>query len=198
MSAPGHPGRQAGATRTRAARLIGAALLAAALAGCGNGGEASSPPPSPMAMTDDAIGHYCGMNLYEHIGPKGQIILRDRDVPVWFSTIRELFAYTILPEEPKAILALYVQDMGRAGPDGNPPADAWIDARTAHYLIESTAIGGMGAPDALPFARLEDARAYAERYGGRIVGFKDMPEDYVLRAPELTPSAGREPAGAPS
>ncbi|WP_276809182.1 nitrous oxide reductase accessory protein NosL [Castellaniella defragrans] len=199
MNTPDHSGLPGSAMRTRAARLLGAALLAAVLAGCGDGGVTSSLPPSPVAMTDDAVGHYCGMNLYEHIGPKGQILLRDRDVPVWFSTIRELFAYTILPEEPKAILALYVQDMGRAGPDGNPPADAWIDARTAHYLIESNAVGGMGAPDALPFARLEDARAYAERYGGRIVGFKDMPEDYVLRAPELSPlTTGREPVGAPS
>ncbi|CDM25103.1 Nitrous oxide reductase maturation protein, outer-membrane lipoprotein NosL [Castellaniella defragrans 65Phen] len=199
MNAPDHSRLPGSAMKTRAARLLGAALLAAALAGCGDGGVTSSLPPSPVAMTDDAVGHYCGMNLYEHIGPKGQILLRDRDVPVWFSTIRELFAYTILPEEPKAILALYVQDMGRAGPDGNPPADAWIDARTAHYLIESNAVGGMGAPDALPFARLEDARAYAERYGGRIVGFKDMPEDYVLRAPELSPlTTGREPVGAPS
>ncbi|GAA0222736.1 hypothetical protein GCM10009125_09730 [Castellaniella daejeonensis] len=185
-------------TRRSAAHLLGAALMAAALAGCGNGGGTSSVPPSPMAMTDDAVGHYCGMNLYEHIGPKGQILLRDRDIPVWFSTIREVFAYTLLPEEPKAILAIYVQDMGRAGPDGNPPADAWIDARNAHYLIESSAVGSMGAPDALPFARMEDALAYAERYGGRITSFKDMPEDYVLRAPELVPSADREPVGAPS
>ena len=183
---------------SRAARLIGAVLLSALLAGCGNGGGASSSPPSPVAMTDQAVGHYCGMNLYEHIGPKGQILLRDRDVPVWFSTIREVFAYTILPEEPKTILAIYVQDMGRAGPDGNPPADAWIDARTPHYLIESGAVGGMGAPDALPFSRLADAQAYAARHGGRLVGFKDMPEDYVLRTPELTTSADREPVGAHS
>ncbi|MFC4299651.1 nitrous oxide reductase accessory protein NosL [Castellaniella hirudinis] len=179
--------------------LAGAALgLAALLAGCGGRQDASSPPPTPVAMTDEAVGHYCGMNLYEHIGPKGQILLRDRDVPVWFSTIREVFAYTILPEEPKTVLAIYVQDMGRAGADGNPPADAWIDATTAHYLIESGAVGGMGAPDALPFARLEDARAFAERHGGRIVSFQNMPEDYVLRAPELAPRADLEPVGASS
>ncbi|WP_368642194.1 nitrous oxide reductase accessory protein NosL [Castellaniella ginsengisoli] len=179
-------------------RLIGAAALALLLAGCGGQQDVSSTPPSPVAMTDEAVGHYCGMNLYEHIGPKGQILLRDRDVPVWFSTIREVFAYTILPEEPKTIIAIYVQDMGRADADGNPPADAWIDARTAHYLIESGTVGGMGAPDALPFSRLEDARVYAGRHGGRIVGFKDMPEDYVLRAPELTFGTDRDPAGAPS
>jgi copper chaperone NosL len=183
---------------TPASRRIAAALLAALLAGCGGDPDAPSSLPSPVAMTQEAVGHYCGMNLYEHIGPKGQILLRGRDVPVWFTTIREVFAYTLLPEEPKTVIAIYVQDMGRAGPDGNPPADAWIEARSAHFLIESSAVGGMGAPDALPFARLEDAQAYAKRHGGRIVGFKDMPENYVLRAPELAPRMDREPAGAPS
>src|SRR5690606_41558707 len=85
-------------TRRSAAHLLGAALMAAALAGCGNGGGTSSVPPSPMAMTDDAVGHYCGMNLYEHIGPKGQILLRDLDIPVWSSTIRDVFASPLLTE----------------------------------------------------------------------------------------------------
>jgi copper chaperone NosL len=167
------------------------------LAGCGAADD-TRPPPAPQAMTEEAVGHYCGMNLSEHIGPKGQILLRDRAPAVWFTTIREVFAYTLLPEEPKAILAIYVQDMGRAGPDGNPPADAWIDARTAHFLIESSAVGGMGAPDALPFSRLEDAQAYAQRHGGRIVRFQDMPEDYVLRAIEPVPPSAAPSPGAPS
>ena len=86
--------------------------------------------------------------------------------------------------------------MGRAGPDGNPPADAWIDARSAHFLIESSAVGGMGAPDALPFARIEDAQRYAASHGGRVVTFDDMPEDYVLRAPELARDTVDQTQGA--
>ncbi len=180
--------------RARCALLLAAALLAA----CGGApGDGRGAPP-PQAMTEEAVGHYCGMNLDEHIGPKGQILLRDREAPVWFSTIREVFAYTLLPEEPKAILAIYVQDMGRADADGNPPADAWIEARSAHFLIESQAVGGMGAPDALPFARSDDALAFAARHGGRVVSFQDMPEDYVLRSSApASPLAGELP-GAPS
>ncbi|MFA7438099.1 nitrous oxide reductase accessory protein NosL [Castellaniella sp.] len=184
-------------------RLLAAAALGLAvlLGGCGDPGndKASS---SPAVMTDEAIGHYCGMFLVEHIGPKGQILLRDQADPVWFSTIREVFAYTLLPEEPKAIVAIYVQDMGRAGPDGNPPDEAWIDAHAAHYVIESDTVGAMGAPDALPFEHLEQAQAFAQDHGGRIVGFKDMPEDYVLRYVEPNPESNRpaapQPAGAPS
>lgn len=170
----------------RTTALAGCLLLAAC-----DGGAPSGPPPPPQALTDLAIGHYCGMNLTEHIGPKGQILLRDQDNAVWFSTIREVFAYTLLPEEPKTIEAIYVQDMSQADSHGNPPVDAWIDAHAAYFLIDSSAVGGMGAPDALPFAHTEDAQAYAQRYGGRVVSFQDMPEDYVLRYQEPNPSALR-------
>ncbi|MFA5662528.1 nitrous oxide reductase accessory protein NosL [Castellaniella sp.] len=174
-------------------------LVALLLASCSDQGT-GSPPPAPSAMTDDAIGHYCGMFLVEHIGPKGQILLRDQKQPVWFSTIREVFAYTLLPEEPKTIVAIYVQDMGRAGVDGNPPDEAWIDARSAHYVIESDTVGAMGAPDALPFEHLEQAQAFVRDHGGRVLGFEDMPEDYVLRYVEPVAAdrpAAPQPAGVP-
>lgn len=174
----------------RALQAGAAAICLTLMAACGGGGP-SGPPPAPQALTDEAIGHYCGMNLTEHTGPKGQILLRDQDTAVWFSTIREVFAYTLLPEEPKTITAIYVQDMGQADSHGNPPAHAWIDARSAHFLIDSSAIGGMGAPDALPFADLKNAEAYAQNHGGRIVSFQDMPEDYVLRYQEPASSALR-------
>ncbi|WP_417250909.1 nitrous oxide reductase accessory protein NosL [Castellaniella sp.] len=182
--------------RARCAVVLAAAMLVAACGDGTPGNDANAPPP--QAMTDEAVGHYCGMNLTEHIGPKGQILLRDHPAPVWFSTIREVFAYTLLPEEPKAILAIYVQDMGQADADGNPPADAWIDAHSAYYLIESRAVGSMGAPDALPFARRDDADGFAARHGGRVVRFQDMPEDYVLRANELAFTSHGEAPGAPS
>ena len=180
----------------KAAQLISPVLLSLLLLGCGRDNSPSTPPP-PATLTSEAIGHYCGMNLYEHTGPKGQILLRDHPDPVWFSTIREVFAYTLLPEEPKAILAIYVQDMGQAGPDGSPPDNgAWIDARQAHYLITNETPGALFAPDLLPFSKLEDAQAYAKRYGGQIVGFEDMPEDDILRAPAPNPPADNTSVGA--
>lgn len=180
----------------RAAMICVAPLLAALmLVACGKSpGDGGSTVPPPQALSAEAVGHYCGMNLTEHVGPKGQILLRDWPLPVWFSTIREVFTYTRLPEEPKAILAIYVQDMGQADASGNPPDDAWIDARSAHFLIESRAVGGMGAPDALPFARRDDALAFAARNGGRIVSFQDMPEDYLLRTGTSDAPRGGPPA----
>ena len=93
--------------------LPGLALLAVLFAaGCGDDDAADAPPP--VALTQDAIGHFCGMSLVEHPGPKGQILLRGNDKPVWFSSARDAIAFTYLGEEAKAIRAIYVSDMGRA------------------------------------------------------------------------------------
>ena len=86
---------------------------ALALAGCNDKKEAAAPPP-PHDLTAMAIGHYCGMNVVEHSGPKGQILLASREEPVWFSSARDTLSFTMLPEEPKDIRAIYVSDMGKA------------------------------------------------------------------------------------
>lgn len=171
--------------RTGAAMLLSLAVL---LAACGGdeGGQGQRPPPQ-AAIPQDATGHYCGMFLFEHKGPKGQILLRGREQPVWFTTIREVFAYTHLPEESRAIAATYVQDMARIRPDQSFPDDAWIDAQQAWYLILSSYIGGMGVHDALPFSDQAAARRYQQQYGGHIVAFDDVPRDYIFGPGELAP-----------
>ncbi|MCF7530446.1 nitrous oxide reductase accessory protein NosL [Neisseria sp. ZJ104] len=156
--------------------------LAATLAACGSKTE-TAPPPAPQSISSESIGHYCTMNLAEHIGPKAQIFLNGKpDKPVWFSTIKQMFGYTKLPEEPKGIAVIYVTDMGQVGDWNKPNADgAWIDAKKAYYVIESGFIGGMGAEDALPFADKAKAEQFAQEKGGRVVGFDDMPEAYIFQ-----------------
>ncbi|MGE8687571.1 MAG: nitrous oxide reductase accessory protein NosL [Achromobacter sp.] len=163
--------------RLRLALALAALLTAAA---CGNGSGPEAPPPAPAAVTLESVGHYCGMALNEHNGPKGQIFLRGRAEPVWFSSIKQVFAYTLLPEEPKTISAIYVNDMSTAGPDGVPDPGAWIDARQAFYVIEGGFIGGMGAEDAMPFSQRAHADSFAQAHGGRVVNFADVPEAYVF------------------
>ncbi len=160
-------------------RLAAMLALAAALSACG-GDEATEPPPAPQAVTAEAIGHYCGMALQDHAGPKGQIFLRGRAAPVWFSSIKQVFAYTLLPEEPKGLSAIYVNDMSAAGPDGAADPRSWVDARLAFYVIGGGFIGGMGAEDAMPFSDKARALAFAQAHGGRVVSFSEMPEDYVF------------------
>ncbi|MBV6271873.1 nitrous oxide reductase accessory protein NosL [Alcaligenaceae bacterium CGII-47] len=161
-------------------RIAIALLIFGTLTACGKLDTVASAPPPPQPITVDAVGHYCGMNLTEHVGPKGQILLNDREQPVWFTTIKQLFAYTLLPEEPKGIRALYVNDMGRMINQDQPEVDTWIDARKAFYVIESAVLGGMSVEDAMPFSDLAQAQEFANKNNGRIVRFDEMPENYIL------------------
>ncbi|WP_286899139.1 MULTISPECIES: nitrous oxide reductase accessory protein NosL [Achromobacter] len=161
-----------------AARAAFSAIVLAVSA-C-SGDDPAAPPPAPQAVSADAVGHYCGMMLLDHAGPKGQIFVKGRAAPVWFSSIKQVFAYTLLPEEPKGLAAIYVNDMAAAGPDGAADLKAWVDARQAFYVINSSFIGGMGAEDAIPFSDQTRALAFAQTHGGRVVRFADVPEDYVF------------------
>jgi copper chaperone NosL len=166
------------------------ALVAAlALAAC----KEEAAKPAAHALTDEAIGHYCGMMLTEHEGPKGQILLEGSDEPVWFSSARDAIAFTLLPEEPKDIAAIYVSDMGKAASWADPGADNWTDAMTASYVIGSSAQGGMGGAEAVPFADPAEAAAFAAENGGQVVAFDAVPAEYVLGGQGTAPAA-EEPA----
>lgn len=159
--------------------------LSVALAACRQPDQTLPPPPPVTRIPQTAVGHYCGMYLFEHQGPKGQIFLRERDTPIWFTTIREVFAYTLLPEESKALAATYVQDMAQRDEQGHFPEQAWIPAQDAWYLIYSRYTGGMGTIDALPFSQEQAAQAFQKQHGGQLVRFKDMPENYIFGAVTL-------------
>lgn len=160
--------------------LIAPVLLAFVLTACSE--QASGPPPPPHRLTADAAGHYCGMGLAEHTGPKGQILLKSQSTPVWFSSARDAFAYTMLDEEAKDVRAIYVSDMGKAPTWDKPGDDNWIDARQALFVIESRRAGGMGAAETIPFSDRSAAERFAAEHGGRVVSFGEVPYEYVLNS----------------
>ncbi|PWS35909.1 copper resistance protein CopZ [Falsiroseomonas bella] len=164
-----------------------AALLAlASLAGCDDEQAAAAPPP-PAALTGDAVGHFCGMTLVEHAGPKGQALLRGEAQPVWFSSARDTIAYTRLAESPRNIAALYVSDMAKAESWDDPGATNWVDAHRAFFVLGSDRRGGMGAEEAVPFSERSAAERFAAEHGGRVLTFDEVPRDWAL---------GGEAAGA--
>ncbi|TPJ54817.1 nitrous oxide reductase accessory protein NosL [Mesorhizobium sp. B2-6-4] len=169
---------------------LGLTLLAGsliAIAGCQRGPDKM---PAPFAMTEDAMGRYCGMNILEHPGPKGQVILAKYDEPIWFSSARDAIAFTMLPEEPKDIRAVYVSDMAKAPNWDNPGIDNWVNAKDAFFVIGSDRKGGMGTAEAVPFSSSESARAFAKEHGGQVLDFADLPRGYVLGQESETASYG--------
>ncbi|HEY7764235.1 MAG TPA: nitrous oxide reductase accessory protein NosL [Aestuariivirgaceae bacterium] len=163
---------------SRVPLMLVALLGMAALAACEQ--DVAEAPPKPHELTADAIGHYCGMSLLEHTGPKGQIILASRAEPIWFSSARDAVAFTKLPEEPKDIRGIYVSDMAKAPSWDHPGQNNWIDARQAFFVIGSSAKGGMGAAETVPFSQRSEAERFSAERGGRVVIFDDIPRDYVL------------------
>jgi copper chaperone NosL len=159
--------------------LLAALVGALAAAGCNDRSTAHAAPP-PREMTAADIGHYCGMNVLEHPGPKGQIILASREEPVWFSSARDAISFTMLPEEPRDIRAIYVSDMAKASSWEEPGTTNWVDAKSASFVIGSRKKGGMGADEAVPFSDKAAADKFAQENGGRVVTYAQVPKEYVL------------------
>jgi copper chaperone NosL len=153
--------------------------LTMVLAGCDDKPKTGAVPP-PHPLTADAIGSFCNMNVLEHPGPKGQILLSGWPEPVWFSSARDTFAYTMLPEAAKNVAAIYVSDMAKAETWENPGVENWIEARKAVFVIGSELRSGMGAEEAVPFGDRAAAEGFVAEHGGHIVGFAEVPRDYIL------------------
>lgn len=165
-----------------AARTSLLALLVSVLVtGCNN---LSERLPAPLEPTADSVSHFCGMLLAEHPGPKGQIFIKGRPKPVWFSSVSETMAYTMLPEEPASVAAVYVNDMSKAKNWGQPEPGTWVDARRAWYVLGSDKLSPAGMGDIhrepIPFGDETAAERFQAAHGGRIVRFAEIPQDDIL------------------
>ena len=105
-------------------RVLGVAALALTLAAC-NQNETVSTPPPPVTLNSEAMGVFCGMNVLEHPGPKGQIITASRLDPYWFTSVRDTVAFTLMPDQPRDIRAIYVSDRAAAPSWEQPGAANW-------------------------------------------------------------------------
>lgn len=169
----------------RAATLIIPLVI---LMGCKDD-TASHAVPDPMVLTEEAAGHYCQMVILEHQGPKGQVHLAGFAAPLWFSQVRDGIAYLKSPEQTAEILVLYVNDMGTAVSWSEPGAENWIDASAALFVVNSDAIGGMGAPEIAPFSDRAKAEEFITEHGGEIMFLADIPAELVLSPVEFDPAA---------
>ena len=69
---------------------------------------------APNEMTAAAIGHYCGMNVLEHAGTEGADHPGEPEGAGLVLIGTDAMSFTMLPEEPKDIRAIYVSDMAKA------------------------------------------------------------------------------------
>ena len=154
--------------------LVGAILLT----GCLKDERVELPPPGKLTI--ESSGYFCGMEVASHPGPKAQMHLIGKSEPIWFSAVRDMFGYLMLPGENKEIAALYVSDMAKLQDWQSVGDGPWIDPRTAFFVIGSDRRGGMGALETVPFSTVEAAEAFADTHGGRVVPFGDVPSAYIF------------------
>lgn len=149
--------------------------------------EEAAQDIAPLPLTEEAVGHFCQMNLFEHEGPKGQVHLAGfPQMPLFFSQVRDAIAYQRLPEQSHEILAIWVNDMGADGARwSDPGTENWIDARAAYFVVGGETTGGMGAPETVPFSDPEEAARFAARAGGKVMRLDEIPDAAVL-APVAT------------
>ena len=176
--------------RTRFLRNAALFLPALLLAACSDADTGGSLP-GPVAMTEEAVGHYCSMTVLEHEGPKAQIHLAGIEQPIWFTQVRDAVAFLRSPEERYETIAVYVHDMEKAESWAHPGDDAWIDARKAWFVIGSSRTGGMGTPEAIPFGSEDAAARFMADHGGKAVRLNDIPDRYVLGPVALRETAKR-------
>lgn len=170
-------------------------LIAAAMALLSGCREDVAQSTFPQDMTPETLGHYCQMNLLEHPGPKAQIFLEGSPAPLFFSQVRDAIAYARGPEQIAPILAIYVNDMGAAGATWEQPGDGnWIAADKAFYVVGSARPGGMGAPEAIPFASRDGATAFARAEGGQVLALAEISDAMVLTPVETGAEPGADDA----
>ena len=148
----------------------GAAVL---LTACGQGTQA---PVTPVEITRDTVCSLDGMVLADYPGPKAQIHY-DHGKPDFFCDTIEMFSIYLRPEQQRRVRAMFVQDMGKT--DWNSPSGHWIDAKTAFYVMGSKMRGSMG-PTIASFSSEQDAKAFAAKYGGKVLRFDDVKPDMVI------------------
>jgi copper chaperone NosL len=163
-------------------------LVFVLVAGCRD--DVAVLAPEPVAMTDDAVSHYCMMSLEEHPGPKAQIHLDGVPDPIFFAQVRDGIAYLKQPERSAGIIAIYVSNMSRAPSWGAPGIDNWIAAEDAIFVVGADVTGGMGAPELAPFETEDAARDFAALHGGEVMRLDQIPAEAVLGAVEIIVPAG--------
>ena len=146
-------------------------LVVAVLAGCGNSEESTRILP-PVAIEAGDECHVCGMIITNFSGPKGEAFLRTGARPLKFCSTRDLFSYLLQPESRAMVTQVYVHGMG-ASDWAHPTDSTFIDARMAWYVADQPMRGAMG-PTLAAFKGQEQARAFIEQHGGRLLRFEEI------------------------
>ncbi len=150
---------------------VAALLLVTAITVCGESSEVDVMQRAVAIESADEC-HLCGMIIRGFPGPKGEQYTRGQARTQKFCSTRDLFAFLLQPENIHRAARVFVHDMAVA-PWESPDDNAFIDARSAFYVVNHSQQGAMG-PTLASFKTEADARQFSGRFGGRVIGFADI------------------------
>ncbi len=125
--------------------------------------------------------HLCGMLITRFDGPKGEVFRKESGEQVFkFCSTRDMFSYYLDPENKRNVAQMLVHDMSKM-PWGSEGIDDkyFIDAKAAWYVVGSEKTGAMGETLA-SFSQQDDAKAFAEEFGGKVISFTDINYDTLM------------------
>lgn len=141
------------------------------LAGCQESADdASTGAPAALVAGDEC--HLCGMLIGEFPGPKGELYLRNDKIIKKFCSTRDLFAMVLDPEYQHQVQQIFVHDMA-ASPWQTPDDSAFIDGKSAWYVVGSEQNGAMGHTFA-SFSTEAAASDFAGKHGGTVYRFEEL------------------------
>jgi copper chaperone NosL len=153
-------------------RTILLSLVLMLLSACQDSTTSNAQALPPVHIESDDECHLCGMSIKPFPGPKGEALGGDSSQVRKFCSTRDLLAWALQPEQIRQGLTLYVHDMSQT--DWKSPEDtAFIDARTAIYVVGSSQTGAMGSTLA-SFGSAADADRFIEAYGGEKITFVEI------------------------
>lgn len=157
-------------------RLI--ALGAAVLLGACSQATVGALAQEPKADTACALD---GMVLQDFPGPKAQVLYTEGK-PDYYCDLTELFTVLLAPEHRRKIAGVFVQDAGKT--DWAKPSGHWIAAKDALFVVGSRKQGSMGATFGA-FSNAQDAAAFVEREGGKVVPFDQVTAKMLVKGGAL-------------
>lgn len=152
-------------------------LLIPLLFACSRG-DAVIEPIKAEAIHDHERCHLCGMMITKYPGPKGQVHLKNEEIVPKFCSTRDMFNFSLQPENERQITALMVHDMS-ATEWAVPDDKYFIDATQAWYVYGTSRKAVMGSAVA-SFATEEGAVQFAKEFGGAVLGYEQITLELLL------------------
>ena len=160
------------------ALIIAFFIITTNLMSCSEKTEQAQMLHEAVAMESSDECHLCGMLITRFDGPKGEVFRKETgDQAFKFCSTRDMFSYYLDPENKRNVAQMLVHDMSKMPWGSNSIDDKYfIDAKAAWYVAGSENTGAMG-PTLASFSEQKDAQAFAQKFGGQVLSFKEISFD---------------------